>query len=297
MKHIIQKRLMAKYLIFWLVALSPLAHGENHYYSEQNFRTPDFRIQILPNKVLYEDPFHYAEKRGDIIQIRRNSRPSMEIFHAETAPSAKGTVLILPGGAYHSLVYDAEGAEIAYWLNSIGFTAVILRYVVPTHSGTAPLRDAQRAISLLKQNADIWKINVNKIGTMGFSAGGHVAVRLAVEGNNRVYDLIDEADSQSLEHHFSALIYPAYLASETELKLNSNIVVSDKIPPTFIFHPKDDAEYIHNSLAYSEDLTEAHHRAEIHLPEQGGHGFGLRSEPGTDAADWPNLFEIWVNSL
>src|SRR5262249_44128523 len=207
--------------------------------------------------------------------------------------------LVCPGGAYRHLAFNKEGSEVAEWLNSIGVTAVVLKYRVPSRNGlekhVAALQDAQRALSLVRHRARQWDIDPNRIGVVGFSAGGHVGALLCSDSAGRNYQPVDEAYQVSRRPDFAVLVYPAYLATN-ENTLAAPIQVTKQTPPTFLVQTQDDAVRVQCSLVYYMALTEAKVAAEMHLYPRGGHGYGLR--PSNDAvSSWPGVAERWMKPL
>src|SRR5690606_17937373 len=139
---------------------------------------------------------------------------------------------------------DLEGEEVAQWLNSIGVSAIVLKYRVPRRADQpkhqAPLQDAQRAMSLVRSRADEWGIDPNRIGILGFSAGGHLSATAATNFDRRAYEAVDAIDQVSCRPNFAVLVYPAYLIQENTLELSPEIRVSASTPPTFFAHASDD---------------------------------------------------------
>jgi acetyl esterase/lipase len=214
--------------------------------------------------------------------------PSITVYPvAGTAPA----VMVCPGGGYHVLAFDLEGTEVAEWLNSIGFTAVVLKYTVPNNRDGA-LQDAQRAMGLIRLHSKEWNIDPARLGVLGFSAGGHLSARLSNTCETRNYPAIDEADALSCRPDFTVLIYPAYLGDET-YKLPGEIVVTTNTPPAFIVQTQDDNPFINSSVTYYLALKKQNIPAELHLFPYGGHGYGLR--PSKNAVShWPELCERWL---
>ena len=216
---------------------------------------------------------------------------SIAVFPAPEGDSPAPAVLVCPGGGYGILAYDLEGTEIAQWLNSIGFTAVVLKYRVPDNRAGA-LEDAQRSLSLMRHHAGAWNIDPDHIGILGFSAGGHLAARTSAGTGGRAYTAVDDADQQRCTPDFTVLVYPAYLSDE-HVALPAEIAVSKETPPAFIVQTQDDKHYIDSSLAYYTALKSVDVPAELHLFPEGGHGNGLR--PSKHAVSgWPALCGAWL---
>jgi acetyl esterase/lipase len=187
-----------------------------------------------------------------------------------------------------------EGTEIANWLNQQGFTALVLRYTVPK-KGDFALADVQRALGLVRYHAAEWNIQPNNIGIIGFSAGGHLAAWLSTNWGERTYTPIDEADSVNNRPDFTALIYPALMSPVDRAQLVPEIRVDKHTPPTFLVQSLDD-EYITSSQAYYKALKKAHVKTEIHLYNQGGHGYGIRPSK-YKVSEWPELYKAWLTNV
>ncbi len=231
--------------------------------------------------------------RGDNVQrITNVSQPTLAVFSAAKAGKAAPAVVICPGGGYGLLCYNKEGTEAAAWLNTLGITGIVLKYRVPgNHDGA--FQDVQRAVRLARAHAGDWNIAPDRIGVMGFSAGGHLAARLSNNFQNSAYPKIDSADEQSCQPNFAILVYPAYLAPEGVL--SPELPVSAQTAPTFIVHTEDDAKFIPGTKIYHAALEAAHVPNEFFLCAKGGHGYGLRSTK--EVGIWPKKCEEWLRKL
>jgi acetyl esterase/lipase len=153
-----------------------------------------------------------------VIRLADITNPTIKVF---TPKNANGTaVIVCPGGGYGILALDLEGTELCTWFNSIGVTAILLKYRVPALPGKlryeAPLQDAQRTLGLIRFNAAKWGIKPDHIGIMGFSAGGHLSALVSNTYDERTYQRVDSADDVSCKPDFTILVYPAYLIDEKE---------------------------------------------------------------------------------
>jgi acetyl esterase/lipase len=221
-------------------------------------------------------------QKGNVTRLSRISSPSMTLYAAATSDKPAPAIVVCPGGGYSILAIDKEGTEIAKWLNSIGISAVVLKYSVPGKRIEA-LQDIQRAMGIVRQNAETWGIDPAKIGAMGFSAGANLTDALINSYQKRTYEPIDEADKLSCKPDFCMLIYPAWLDAKT---------VSENNPPTFIVQTKDDT-LCKPTIPYAEALKTKKVPSEFHLFDVGGHGYGLR--PSKDpVSKWPELCEKWL---
>ena len=226
--------------------------------------------------------------RGDhVVRLTDISEPSFTVYKA-AATKPTPAVIICPGGGYGGLAYNKEGTEVAAWLNTLGITGVVLKYRVPKNQEGA-YQDIQRAIRIVRQRAPEWNIAPDRVGAMGFSAGGHLAARLSTVGGPATYPRIDEADDQPLRPDFALLVYPAYLDQGLPK------LVDAKTAPTFIAHAEDDKSYIKGSKAYHESLLAAKVPTQFFKVATGGHGHGLRSEKEIKA--WPDQCRDWLKQI
>ena len=236
-----------------------------------------------------------------VIRLANVSTPTLAVYPAPADKTTGAAVIICPGGGYHILAMDLEGTEVAEWLNSIGVTAVLLKYRVPARPGQerylAPLQDAQRAVSLTRQRAGEWGIDPKRIGIMGFSAGGHLSAVATTRFDQRAYERVDEADQQSCRPDFAMLIYPAYLVQkEQREKVAPELTISSNTPPTFLAQTEDDSVPVESSVFYYLALRNAKVPVEMHLYPTGGHGYGLRPTEQT-VTTWPQRAEQWMRSM
>lgn len=233
--------------------------------------------------------------KDNVIRVIEITDPFIEIWPATPAKNNGCGIIICPGGAYKRLSYDKEGTEIAKWLNNLGFTSFVLMYRVPDKREGA-LQDAQRAMRIIRANSAIWKLNPDKIGIMGFSAGGSLSARTAILSNSTTYIPVDRYDSVSCRPTFAMLIYPAYLDLGENRSLTPELKITGNLPPFYIFQSADDSLYGNSSLVMATALRDAKSPVELHLVPTGGHGYGLRS--GNPAAEtWPPLAEKWLVNI
>ena len=225
------------------------------------------------------------------------SKPTLTIYRAPKDKNTGAAVLICPGGAYNILALDLEGTEVCEWLNSIGVTAALLKYRVPRRAGlekhAAPLQDAQRAFSLIRHRSGDLGIDPQRMGVLGFSAGGHLAATFSTTAE-RTYPAVDDADKVKLRPDFTVLIYPAYLTvKEQNDAISPELHVTTNTPPTFISIAQDDGVRMENALFYALALKQAKVPVEFHLYPTGGHGYGLR-RTGEAVATWPDRAGDWL---
>lgn len=249
----------------------------------------------VPGELKEKQPPAWAESKNDnIIRFSEVTNPAVEIFLPEPSKKNGSAVIVCPGGGYQILAYDLEGTEIAVWLNKMGFAAFVLQYRIPEKKEGA-LQDVQRAIRTVRSNSQKWSINPEKIGVMGFSAGGSLSARATTLFNKKTYPAVDKTDSTSCRPSFTMLIYPAYLDQGANHTLTPELVLSKDVPPVFIFQTADDP-YGNSALVMAGAMRDAKLPVELHLLASGGHGYGLR--PGKIAGEtWPVLAEKWLGTV
>ncbi len=222
-------------------------------------------------------------------------------------------ILICPSDNYASPFLDSDGLPVAEWLNDLGIAAFVLKYrLAPAYHYPVPLLDAQRALRYIRSNASLYNIAKDKIGIMGFSAGGHLAAMVATHLEAGKTTPGDEIDRMSARPDFLVLIYPVITCSQPFLNVLSceNLLgphpdpgladlvsnekhVTSKTPPTFLFHTYDDASVsVENSVAFFSALRKAGVPAELHIYEHGPHGVGLALDDPV-LSTWPKLLENW----
>jgi acetyl esterase/lipase len=256
-------------------------------------------IYLWPGKVPGEAkekqlPVLDSDRSNNVMRYNEVTNPAIEIWLPDPAVRNGASVIICPGGGYRILAYDLEGTEIAAWLNKMGYTAFVLQYRVPDKKEGA-LQDVQRAMRIVKSEASNWKINPEKVGVMGFSAGGSLSARASTLFNKRTYSPVDKADSLSCKPAYTMLIYPAYLDQGPNLTLTPELQISADVSPIYIFQTADD-QYANSALIMAKALRDNKIPVELHLLPTGGHGYGLR--PGSIAAEtWPLLAEKWLKTV
>lgn len=255
-------------------------------------------------------PDRYAE---------RISEPCMTV-HRPARPSGVA-LLVMPGGGYQRVVLDKEGsALLPAFVDQGGTTLFVLRYRLPGEGHRdrdAALADAQRALRLIRAGAGRWGIDPRRVGTMGFSAGGHLAARLGTGFARQLHPPLDAADRLDARPDFQLLVYPvidlegpdAHPGSRRQLlgddpaiddvrRYSMHNNVDPSTPPTFLLHAQDDeAVPVGNSLLFYQALQRAGVPAQMHLFPRGGHGFGVRGTAGLTVAAWPRLALDWIHAL
>ena len=223
-------------------------------------------------------------------------------------------VVVCPGGGYSMLAMDHEGQQVAEWLNSFGVAAFVLRYRHGDHARhPAPLQDAQRAIRLVRAKAGEWGVDGERVGILGFSAGGHLASSAGTLFDEGLEGAADVADRHSSRPDFMVLVYPVISMTrpfthqgskrnllgeapsrKMERRLSTERQVTKETPPTFLVHTTtDEGVPPENSIAFYEALRDEGVPAEMHIFAEGKHGFGLAPEDPA-LSMWPELCEAWM---
>lgn len=251
-----------------------------------------------------------------ILRISNVSVPTLTVFLPPKEKATGAAVMICPGGGYGILAASHEGSDIAKWFNEMGVAAFVLKYRLPnpaimTNQQEVPLLDAMQGMTLIRQSASRYNIDPNKIGVMGFSAGGHLASTLATH-----YDKGPKASEQA-KPNFAILLYPVVtfgekahagsrnnllgkLAASPELVAyySNELQVSSKTPPTFLVHAEDDkAVPVENSISFYLACLKSGIPAEMHLYPTGGHGFGMRTAKFGSLNMWPEACRAWLTNL
>jgi acetyl esterase/lipase len=252
-------------------------------------------------------PGALGDKPGD--------KPQLFPYPAAADKNVGAAVVVCPGGGYQGLAISYEGHDIAKWFNEFGVSAFVLDY---RHRGKgyghpAPLQDAQRAIRTIRARADEWKIDPQRIGILGFSAGGHLASSATVHFEPGKPDSADPVERASSRPDFAVLCYPViafdepftHRGSQQNLlgqnadadlvrKMSSEKQVTSDTPPTFLWHTTEDAGVPpENSVAFYLALRKAGVPAELHIYEKGRHGLGLATDIPS-VASWPKSCEDWL---
>ena len=246
--------------------------------------------QTLP---LWEDSVPHVLGSGDMHE------PQMSV-HLPTAELANGcAVIVNPGGGYRILASDHEGLQVARWLNRHGIAAFVLRYRVgPDYPTSISLLDGQRAVRLIRSRAATLNIDVDRIGMLGFSAGGHLALAVATSGDDGNAQAPDAIDRYSCRINFAVPVYAVSNGAKRGRKADeytpTDEWVNPQTPPCFIVHTHEDTivPASQATLIY-EALLRAGVKAELHIFNDGEHGVGLAAgDP--DVAEWPKMLRRWL---
>jgi acetyl esterase/lipase len=234
---------------------------------------------------------------GPTLRVTDVSVPTITVYRPQADTDTGAVVMVFPGGSYVRLAMNVEGTEVCSWLNSVGVTAVLLKYRVPMREGlpryTAALQDAQRAVGLVRLHAREWGIDPDRLGTVGFSAGADLSAVLCARYAARTYPRLDSADDLSCLPDFQMLIYPGWLSSGKGTELNPEVAVGAKTPPSFLVQTEDDPVHVENVLFYALALRQAKVPMELNVYPKGGHGYGMRPT-GNLVASWPKRAGEWM---
>jgi len=255
-----------------------------------------------------------TEYKDGLTLIWKVARPEITVFLPPKSKANGTAVIICPGGGYQYITANMEGTDIAEQFVKMGVAAIVLKYRIPNdawmvHKEIGPLQDAQQAIKMVREQAAIWNINPNRIGIMGFSAGGHLASTAGTHFNKV---LIPNTTNTSVRPDFMILIYPVisflpgicHAGSKEQLvgknagielvnEYSNELQVTEQTPPTFLVHASDDDAVISmNSIAFYDSLVSKKIPAEIHIYQSGGHGFGMFIKNSQER--WMDRCESWL---
>lgn len=270
----------------------------------------------IPNSIESPDEEKSEINKDGILIISKISRPAITVY-LPPAEKANGTaVIICPGGGYGVEAAGHEGADVAKKFNEFGVTAFVLKYRIPDsktmiNKEIGPLQDGQQAILLVRRRAKEWNLDPNKIGIMGFSAGGHLASTVGTHFNKRY---VKNAKHISVKPNFMILIYPVISftdsightgsrdqllgknpSPEKILEYSNEFQVTSETPPSFLVHAKDDFVKVQNSIYFAKALDDHHVPSELYLYEKGGHGYGMYNK--SSPVKWMDLLRDWMTSM
>jgi acetyl esterase/lipase len=270
----------------------------------------------IPNSITAPDEELSEINKDSVLIIRNVSRPTLHIYLPPEEKSTGAAVIICPGGGYWVLAAGHEGADVAKRFTEMGVAAFVLKYRIPDekymrNTAIGPLQDAQRAIQVVRENARRWRIDQNRIGIMGFSAGGHLASTAGTQfGTVR----IPNPQKTSVRPDFMVLVYPVISFTDTVARTgsvekllgkgaspemmkrySSELQVTNETPPAFLVHAKDDPVRVENSLLFSEALQRQNVPVELFLYEKGGHGYGMYNK--SSDIRWMDLLEAWMKRM
>lgn len=248
-----------------------------------------------------EEKFEPAKpnEKPPLLRLGNVSVPTITITKPKPEKDTKTAVIIAPGGGYTILAWEHEGTQVAEWLNDLGVTAILLKYRVPrrpdTPKNVSPLpalQDAQRAIGLVRSKAKELGIEPDRIGMLGFSAGGHLTAWASTNTEKRAYEPVDDADKVSCRPDFAVLIYPGGIL-DAEKKIKPEINITKEMPPSFLAVAFDDEGSFDSTVELMRAMKAQKVPAELHVYSAGGHGFGMKNI-GKPAQTWPARVEDWM---
>ena len=289
-------RLLFLLAILYSISFVPLSADEN----------PE--INLWPAGAVPDEPEGIEKRKKPTtidkvgkMRIAYVDKPSITVYKAPKDRSNGTSVIIFPGGGYNILAWTHEGTEIAEWLNSLGVSAFVLKYRVPRRDPekphTLPLQDAQRAIRIVRSRSKEWGIDPGRIGALGFSAGGHLAIMSGTHYGDKTYERIDDADDLSSRPDFLIPIYPAYLGDRKNRDQLSGLVdINKNTPPMFIAITHDDSDRAYYSALLYAALKKSGVVGELHIYSKGGHGYGMRKSKDP-VHTWPDRCADWLGSM
>jgi acetyl esterase/lipase len=250
---------------------------------------------------------HQSPLVGPTKLITNVTKPTLTIYRPAPEKNTGTAMIVCPGGGYWDLYWELEGEEVAAWLNSAGMTGIILKYRCPRRPGEAerepapgPQLDAQRAMSLVRSRAAEWGIDPKRIGMVGFSAGGHLAIATATGFAKRLYEPVDAIDAVSCRPDFAVACYSGYLKLKDKDEIRPDLKIPSDTPPIFLTHASDDRESYGGSLSENSafmyiTLKRAGIPTELHIFATGDHDFGVRQNEKLPSS-WTSLCVKWLRS-
>jgi acetyl esterase/lipase len=289
-------------IAFWIASL---------FVSSAAIAAEPLVIDLWPGKPPGELPVRGAEKTfihtsplyGTNSLITNVTKPTLTVYLPPRDRNTGTAMVICPGGGYWDLYWVLEGEQVAAWLNSQGMAGIILKYRVPRPPGVpesetpvGPQLDAQRAVSTVRSRAEEWGINPRRIGIIGFSAGGHLALATATGFARRTYEPIDSIDQVSCRPDFAVLCYGGYLKARDRDEIWPGLHIPPDTPPVMLVHASDDtmSRSDQSVIAYLA-LSRAGIPVEMHIYATGEHDFGVRQDDRLPSS-WPQLCVSWLRS-
>lgn len=273
-------------------------------------------LKVWPNGAPNDNGMTEPEEKYDGVRVRNVSEAEMYVYLPEKEINTGAAVVICPGGGYMIEAMDHEGYEIAEWLKSKGVAGIVLKYRLPYGHHEIPSGDARQTMRIVRMNAKEWGINPDKIGIAGSSAGGHLAATAGTRFDTGKKESTCPIEQVSCRPDFMLLLYPVisfkeefgHMGSRTNLigsgnkwelveKYSNELHVSPQTPPTFLVLADNDKSVApRNSIEFYLQLKENNIPAEMHIFQEGGHGFGIRKN-NLPADNWPNLFFDWMKAI
>ena len=275
----------------------------------------DITLKVWPNGAPDHNGMDKPEEKFEGKMVRNVSEAEMYVYLPEKEKNTSAAVVICPGGGYWIEAMDHEGYQIAEWLKSKGIAGIVLKYRLPYGNHEIPSGDAKQALKIIRNRAEEWGINPSKIGVAGSSAGGHLASTVGTQFDAGNPDAGDEVDQMSSRPDFMLLLYPVisfreefgHMGSRKNLigegndwklarQYSNELHVSPDTPPTFLVLADDDKVVLPvNSVEFYLALKKHNIPAEMHIFQEGGHGFGMR-KTNLPVDQWPELFYNWLKA-
>ena len=293
---------MSKWVSIWGLFIGLIV------FCPQTTRAQETEFKIWPDglpvdaKSLSPEVIEKAQQLNSAERIFHVSTPTLSVYRPEPSKANGCAVIVCPGGGYNMLAWAKEGVEVARWFNSIGVTAFVLKYRVPRRDPDRihwePMQDIQRAIRLVRGNAKAWEIDPDRLGVLGFSAGGHLTVMAGVQYEAPAYAKVDENDDLSCRPDFICPIYAAYLADgyrDDVVELGPLVAITKETPPTFMAVTWDDKMRGAQAALMLAELKKNGVLGELHVYSKGGHGYGMRNT-GHPVSEWKDDLANWLKS-
>lgn len=278
--------------------------------------TQDFKLKVWPHGAPDSNGMTKAEETLEGQRVENISEAEIYVYLPKIGINTGAALVICPGGGYIREAMGHEGFQLAEWLSKRGVAGIVLKYRLPYGHDQIPLEDLQRAIRIVRQKADEWGINPNKVGVAGASAGGHLASLAGTHFDSGNPDAKDSLEQISCRPDFMLLLYPVitmkeefgHMGSRLNLigpgndwrlveKYSNELHVSPETPPAFIVLADDDtAVPPRNAIEFYTALKNYHIPAEIHIFRNGGHGFGMMKK-NLPVDQWPDLFADWMKTM
>ncbi len=262
------------------------------------------------------------EEYTDEGHVKNIQDPTITIYLPEKGKASGAAVVIFPGGGYRLLAIKHEGHDVAKWFNEFGVAGIVVKNRLPTsdnitEKSKVAMTDAQRAVRMVRYYAKDWGIDPDKIGIMGFSAGGHLASTVGTHFDYGISDSEDLIQKISCRPDFMILMYPVINmtaefkhsgsmknllgenpSEEQKIHFSNEMQVTKDTPPTILIHSTDDTGVpVANSIVFYEALVENEVPAELHIYNSGAHGYGLGRKDGTSHNNWPEACKAWMSDM
>lgn len=283
--------------------------------------TDSMIMKLWPDEIPFSNGI-IGEEVVENGRVRNIQDPTITVYLPEKEKATGAAVVICPGGGYRLLAIQHEGHDVAKWLNELGIAGIVLKNRLPTSdnitdTSEVAMTDAQRAIRMVRYNSAEWGIMPDKIGIMGFSAGGHLASTVGTHFDYGIVDSNDSIQKITCRPDFMILLYPVISMSEEfmhsgsmknligknpskeqMLRFSNEKQVSEETPPTFLAHSSDDTGVpVANSIRFYEALHAKGVSAELHIYNSGRHGYGLGRKDGTSHNMWPENCAAWLQDM